>query len=154
MRRLLIAAISVSALMAGLAIAYGQDAKEVVWKFPTMGGPVLALTLPSEVTSLQSPTKMDFQIVDFQYAGKTILSLYLGNAPQRIANAHGEKINGLPAQSVVVSDDAGISRDALVILPKSISWPTFAHFFYRGNSKAASAMADATIASFGTEPTH
>jgi hypothetical protein len=154
MKRLLMAAITFTALVAGLAIAAGPDDKEVVWKFPAMGGPALTLTLPSEVTSLQSPTKMDFQIVDFQYAGKTILSLYVGNAPQRIANAHSETINGLPAQSIVVSDDAGISRDTLVTLPQSFLWPTFAHFFYRGNSKAASAMADAAIASFRTEPVH
>jgi hypothetical protein len=96
---------------------------------------------------------MDFQIIDFQYDGKTILSLYLGNAPQRIADTHGEMISGLPAQSIVVSDDAGTSRDTLVTLPGSISWPRFAHFFYRGNSKTASAMADATIASFRTEST-
>lgn len=61
MKRLLMAAITFTALVAGLAIAAGPDDKEVVWKFPAMGGPALTLTLPSEVTSLQSPTKMDFQ---------------------------------------------------------------------------------------------
>ena len=116
--------------------------------------------LPQGVTVVKRTPAGDFDIHEFTYKGKKVVSAYVGNCPDVQAESLEEDLDGeaderaYSIRSVTKKTiGGGASREVLFVFQfrKEQGWPTRMHFWYDDLSAEMAAVADAIIAT--TEPT-
>jgi hypothetical protein len=111
---------------------------------------------------------IDFDIYDFNYQGKIILSAYAGNAPSFPfptsdfvgIKEQRSRLDGLPARSFAKRTVGGlVSREVLIDLSSRQNvWPQFVHLWYfdlqEQDAKLADEMIITTTYGVGAEDDH
>jgi hypothetical protein len=110
-------------------------------------GGVLSLSLPTDLQVLKdNGDSIDFDVYYVMENKKSILTVYLGNAPS-FAQTGDEKviIGGCTALSRVSMTGDSVDRDVLLTLQTEDLFPHFIHLFYRKLSARQTALSDTII---------
>ena len=118
----------------------------------TFNDVVVSIDVPPDMEVRKpTPPPPDFLLYDVMSQGTRLVSIYIGNAPQK-PDVRKEKfrtglIAGCKAYSLDRPENGGLGRDTFVLLNPPSGAPQVVHFFYGGLTAAQARQADTVVMS-------